>query len=268
MLSKTTHKKLIKHLQKSGARILHIDIETMANLAWVWGKYEQNVIAFEQESFLLSVSWKWHGEKEVYFKCLADFKGYKPRTTDDKALTKFIAEELFENADIIVAHNGISFDMKVIYGRMFKHGIKPPTPAKFFDTKVAAKKHFRMNSNKLDDIGEFTGLGRKVKHEGWDMWMGCYNGEKKHWDLMKKYNKQDVLLMERIYTAMLPYMTQHPNVLMYSSQGFGCRLCGSKKLVKAKRRYTTSGYRQQYQCKDCGGYTTDKKTFPTTEMRA
>ena len=215
----------------------------------------------------MSVCHKWHGEKNVTFKSIADFKGYKPRTPDDKALMLYIAD-LLEQADIIVAHNGISFDMKVIYSRFFKHKIKPPTPSKFVDTKVMAKKYFRLNSNKLDDIGEFTGLGRKVKHEGFDMWLGCYNGEKKYWNMMKKYNIQDVLLLEKIYTHMLPFMQNHPNVAMYGSVGFCCTKCGSTNLVKAKRRYMTSGYRQQYQCKDCHGYSTDKKTVSLTQIVA
>ena len=48
------------------AKVLLIDIETVPHKVYTWGKYDQNVIAFIEYSSLLSVAWKWHGEKKVY----------------------------------------------------------------------------------------------------------------------------------------------------------------------------------------------------------
>ena len=50
----------------SKIRIGVVDIETFPNRAYVWGKYEQDVIAFEREGFLASFAYKTLGEKKVY----------------------------------------------------------------------------------------------------------------------------------------------------------------------------------------------------------
>lgn len=235
-------------------KILLLDIETMANLAWVWGKYEQNVIAYEQEGFMLSVSYKWLGEKKVHFKSLKDFKGHKAKSTNDKELTKFI-HGLFQEADMIVAHNGNAFDTKYIQGRFLKWNLLPPSDTKFIDTKLIAKRYFKFNSNSLDDLGEFLGLGRKVKHEGWDMWMGCYNNESKYWKMMKKYNDQDVVLLEKVYLRMRPYHTQHPRINLHTPNNPNCPKCNSSRVQKRGFRISGLGtIKQQYQCQSCGGW--------------
>jgi hypothetical protein len=47
-------------------RVLLYDIETFPNEAYVWGKYDQNVIAFKKEWEMASFAYKWLGEKEVH----------------------------------------------------------------------------------------------------------------------------------------------------------------------------------------------------------
>jgi hypothetical protein len=71
-----------------------------------------------------------------------------------------------------------------------KNGLEPIDEKKYFDTKVASKSKFRFNSNKLDDIGHYLGLGRKINTGGFELWKGCLAGDMKAWDHMIKYNKQ------------------------------------------------------------------------------
>src|SRR3990167_3818406 len=46
-------------------KILLFDIETTPNLAYVWGKYEQDVIQYKSEWYMLSWSAKWLGGPKI-----------------------------------------------------------------------------------------------------------------------------------------------------------------------------------------------------------
>lgn len=236
--------------QQPKPRILLIDIETLPNQSYTWGKYDQNVIAFKQESCIATFAAKWLDEP-VFAKALPDYKGYKAGSYDDKALVQDLWE-LVNEADIIIAHNGNSFDIKIIQGRFIFHGLTPPAPFKTVDTKLMVKKVARFNSNKLDDLGELLGEGRKIKTD-FDLWLGCINGDMRSWARMVRYNKQDVILLEHIYKRLLPWSTNHPNVGI-GLDGERCPNCGGTKLqsrgyaVALTRRY------KRFQCQQCGSW--------------
>jgi DNA polymerase elongation subunit (family B) len=245
-------------------KILFFDIETAPNLGWCWGKFEQNIIEYEQEWYMLSWSAKWQNGKHVT-KCLADYDGYEPRTESDKALVTELWE-LFNQADVIVGHNGDKFDIKRSQTRFIEHGLLPPEPYKTVDTLKVARRHFAFNSNKLDDLGRRLGVGRKLKHSGFDLWKGAMFGDEQSWNVMKKYNRQDVLLLERVYDKLLPWITNHPNVTVLQNDDFGCRNCGSRDLQKRGYSITATGQRQRYQCQDCGTWMQGKH-LPMLEVR-
>jgi len=229
-------------------KILLYDIETAPNLAYVWGKYEQDVIAYKQEWNMLSFAYKWLGESEIKCVTLQDFSD----KTDKHLVTKL--HKLFNEADVIVAHNGDEFDQKKAKARFIYHGLKPTRIVPSIDTKKVAKKYFNFNSNSLNDLGEHLGLGTKVKHSGFDLWLGCMNGDQKSWKLMARYNKQDVVLLEKIYNKFLPWMYTHPNMSLIRKQIKGCPKCGSQNTKKDGVRANSQTLQQQHQCKECGGY--------------
>jgi DNA polymerase elongation subunit (family B)/predicted RNA-binding Zn-ribbon protein involved in translation (DUF1610 family) len=233
-------------------KILYFDIETMANLAWVWGKWEQNVIDFEREWYMISFAYKWNDGKTMAYS-LPNFKTYKKDSTNDKELVTKLWE-LFNEAEIIIAHNGDSFDIKKSNARFLVHGLAPVSGYKTIDTKKVAKKYFQFNSNKLDDLGNLLGLGRKVDTGGFELWKGCLADNKKSWDKMVKYNKQDVDLLYKVYQKLKGWMVNHPNVNLYTDSEGKCPVCGSSNLIKRGYGYTKTGKYQRYQCKDCGAW--------------
>lgn len=244
-----------KHLKQNKMkdkklRVLFYDIETFANQAFVWGKYEQNVIEYDKEWFMLSFAYKWMGDKETSVVSLPDFKLYKRDKEDDKQLVKALWK-LFNEADIVIAHNGNSFDQKKTNARFIYHGFPPPEPYKQIDTKLVAKRYFNFNSNKLDDLGNYFGLGRKISTGGFDLWLGCWKGNKKAWKKMCDYNKQDVVLLEKVYHKMLPFMNNHPNLSLMGDKKEGCPNCGSWNITKRGFGYTRTSKYQKWQCKDC-----------------
>lgn len=222
----------------------------MANLAYVWGKYEQDVIDFEREWFMLCFAYKWYGEKTTRVLALPDFKTYQKDKTDDKLLVTELWN-LFNEADVILTHNGDAFDIKKANARFVYHQLPPPSPYKTIDTKKVAKRYFNFNSNKLDDLGRYLGVGRKLVHTGWNLWKRCYLGDEKAWAEMKRYNKQDVLLLERVYDKFKPYINNHPSRQIYQHKRC-CPNCGHDH-SHARGFEPRIGYKiQRLQCVDCG----------------
>ena len=238
---------------KNRASILLFDIETMANLGWVWGKWEQDVIAFKKPWYMLSFAYKWLGERGVKAYALPDFRGYKKDRANDKLLCEKLWE-LFDEADIILAHNGDAFDIKKANMRFLKHGFLPPSPYKQLDTKKIAKRYFKFDSNSLNELAKNLGIGRKIPHEGWDLWFGCAErDDPKSWAKMVKYNKHDVLLLEAVYLKMRAWVNNHPNLNVFNETVEQCPNCGGNLFrrgfaVSRVRRY------QRFQCNKCGAW--------------
>ena len=235
---------------RSDARILLYDLETSPLIGYTWTTWETNVIKIIRQRQIISFAYKWLGEKEVHVKALCDYPGYKKDKNNNLALVKDLYK-LFCEADICIAHNIKRFDDKRSMTDFIRHKLPPPPPHKQVDTLEFARSKFDFTSNKLDDLGDFLGVGRKVKHPGFEMWEGCLAGEKWAWDLMKKYNKQDVALLEAVYLRLRPYMMRHPNVGWYGPDR-GCPVCNSVNLKPRGFSVSASGRRPRFICADCG----------------
>lgn len=237
-------------------KILTIDIETSPIIAYTWGpKWETNIIEFIEYGQVIGYSAKWYkGKQET--KTLIDYKGYKPGKIDDKLIVKDI-HKLIDEADVVITQNGVSFDMKYLNTRFMKHNLGPPSPYKNIDTKIEAKKYLRLPSNKLDDMGEYFEIGRKLEHEGFNLWLKCIKGDKKAWKLMADYNAQDVLLTEKMYDKLRPFMKTHPDVSNHSKV-IACPKCNSTERHARGYSYTNSAKYQRYVCLSCNGWYRDR----------
>lgn len=228
-------------------KVLLMDIEISPNLGYSWGKWEQNIIEFKEEWQILSIGYKWLGEKKTHCITIDDL-GSK----NDKELTKIIWA-LFQEADILIAHNGKAFDIKKAKARFVFWKLKPCKHLSVIDTKQVAKNGFSFTSNSLDDLGKHLGVGRKIKHEGFGLWLKCMGGDRAAFKRMKKYNVQDVILLEKVYKRLLPWIPNHPS-LAAIKEVVGCPNCGSSHVVKQGVRANHTGLRQQMQCKSCKGW--------------
>lgn len=236
----------------SAPRILLIDLETFPNVAYVWGAYEQNAIEMRDDWYILSAAWKWFGTRPIFAKGLCDYRGYKGGPSTERALLKDI-HALMDEADIIVAHNGVDFDVKVANARFIVHGFAPPSPYKVVDTKRAIKQVARFSSNRLDWLCKQLGLGRKIEHEGFPLWKGCAAGDATAWRKMLRYNRHDVRLLEELYRTVAPWIRQ-PNAALYSGDERCVNpACGSTDIQVFPKLYPaiTRMYRR-IQCRKCG----------------
>lgn len=186
-------------------KIAIVDIENAPNLAYVWEKYEQDVLSFEREWNMMSFAYKWRGEKKVHCYALPDFPRYKKDPHDDSQLVAKLWE-VFDEADIIVWHNGDRFDRRKSNARYLFNRLRPPSPYRTVDTLKEARRLFKFNSNRLGDLATHLGVGSKVKHEGFPLWLKCMRGDMLAWARMKKYNTGDITINERVYEKLLPWI--------------------------------------------------------------
>jgi DNA polymerase elongation subunit (family B) len=236
-------------------RILIIDIENSPNIGYAWEKYQVDVIEFLEEWHLLSVAWSWLDESKIHVKALPDFPSlYQKDPKSDHALVGEV-HALLSEADIVIGHNSLSFDIPKIQARMIANGFLPPEPFLQVDTFREAKKHFKFTTNTLNDICARLGIGKKVQTGGFELWKGCLANDAKSWELMRRYNVHDVKLTKALYLRLRPWMTSHPAIGLMSGNMSACPKCGSTKpLQKRGVRYTKVGIYQSYQCKECGGF--------------
>ena len=232
-----------------GPKILLLDIETQPDLIWAWGVYEENAIEVKEHWQLLSFSAKWLNGEHIT-KCLCDYKGYRAGG-DDKKLAGELWH-LLDRADFVVAHNGKQFDIKKINARFIVHGLQPPSPYQVIDTKTETKKVAGFSSNKLDWLCSQLHLGRKVEHEGFPLWKGCMFGDRKAWKRMKAYNRHDVILLEKLYLLLRPWI-KPANHGMFKDKTT-CPRCGSGDLQSSGYyRNKTTKYRR-IKCNSCGAW--------------
>lgn len=195
-------------------------------------------------------SYKWAHEPGTKTCCLPDFPRYRRDKYNDKDLCKEL-HRLLNEAHVVVAHNAISFDLKKINSRLAVHGFTPPSQYKVIDTLREARKIFKFDSNKLDNIGRYLGEGRKISTTGAALWRGCYDGDKRAWRTMRRYGKRDTVLLARVYDRIKPWMPNHPNLNLYT-EGGGCPTCQSPKIRKRGMYYGKAVVRQRLECSACG----------------
>lgn len=236
------------------SKILFYDIETSPNKGAFFQLYKEgNIVWIEEHWHILSFAFKWLGDKSVKCYALPDFPLYKKDKKNDYHLVKMI-RDLFDRADVVVAHNGVAFDTKKSAARFAFHNIPPPSPVFEVDTKLVAKRYFKFDSNKLDDIGDYLNIGRKLQTGGFMLWKNCLAGDMKAWSIMKKYNKGDVELLEKVYLRLRPYIKNHPNMALFDGHKTACPNCGSLNIHKAGFAFTRVTVNQRYKCSDCGHY--------------
>lgn len=239
--------------KKRQVKTLIYDIETSPIIGYTWGVWQQNVIEVQEDWQILTVAWRWLGEKKVHVIGQDDFKGYKPGVNNDKKVVQKI-HELFDEADIIVAHNGNSFDAKKCRARMIQHKMLPPSPYKQIDTKVLAKRYGAFTRNSLKSLAKDLDISQKGDPGGFKTWLGCLAGDPKAWKTMKKYNVMDIPPLEELYMNFLPWITNHPNAGTTLQNHGICPKCESDRLQKRGFNTKAAGKVQRYQCQNCGGW--------------
>lgn len=264
-------------------RIFYWDLETSPLIAPVWSLW-QNDVYYDHVIMpwhIISAAYSWNDENVIGIRTS---HGLQP--DKDKELVKKLHKQI-SKADILVAHNGDKFDLRKFNTRAVFHGLPPIPPIKTVDTLKVAKKYFKFDSNRLDYLGEFLGLGRKIDNPK-GLWLRAIASEiianphlkkkekEKVWKDQEEAIKQmdiycqgDVELLRNIYKKLRPYIQNHPNanVIEESAGEDVCPNCSSDSLHKRGFHFTRTGAKQRYKCNDCGAWSSAKTAVRSANLR-
>jgi len=251
-------------IQQRPVKVLLNDIETGPNTAYFWDAKTQYIphnMTIEYGK-VISFSAKWLGVDEIIY--------HEDRTNNDKKLVKKLIA-LYDEASVVVGHNGRAFDTKTMLGRASVHGLPPPSPFKQVDTYRDIKRFAKFPRYSLEFLLEHYGIGQKYKHRkfaGFELWEECMKGNEEAWEELKIYNCQDTTDLEKLYLKVRPYLSNHPNlgILMEENRPI-CPKCASGELWKKGFGTTNVGKYQRYQCKNCKGFLRGRYTQLDKEKR-
>lgn len=241
-------------LSRKGEKIkrLFLDIETTPNTVFTWNTGWKLTIPVEnivEERKIICIGYKWQHEKTV--KSLQ----WDENQSDKAMLEEFV--QILESATEVVGHNSDRFDLPWIRTRCIYHGISLTPYLKQVDTLKMARKSFRFNSNKLNYISEFLGLGSKLETD-FGLWRAVLAGDLDALNKMVKYCRHDIHLTEKIYLALESYgiLKTHAGVLSGGEKRH-CPRCASKNTQKRGQRVSAAGTRTPIMhCRDCGRHFT------------
>lgn len=227
------------------------DLETSLIEALTFGPmWEADLVEILKHAELLCHAYKELGSMKSYVFSQRDFK-----TQRELLQTLW---DMVDDADVLIAHNGKSFDVRMMNTFFIANGFPPPSPYKLIDTKLVAKRYFRFPSNSLDQLAAFFGLEGKMETGGKKLWTQCRQknpdgtvAHPKAWAKMERYNRKDILVLEEVFKIMEPWIENHPDRQIYSP-GKGCHRCGVDDVQKRGKKPRVSGWVQEYLCKNCG----------------
>jgi DNA polymerase elongation subunit (family B) len=241
-------------------KVLVLDIETAPILAYVWGLHEQEVGLNQIKSDWYVMAWgaKWLKSPEILYR---DQRNKKDPSNDKAILTELWA--LLDQADIVITQNGEKFDGPKLNARFMLNGMNPPSPYRHLDTYKIVKQVAQFTSNKLEYLTDKLCLKhKKITHgqfPGMVLWKECMKNNIKAWDEMKRYNIEDVLSTEELYTKIRPWTPETmPNVHPVDKTKSKCRVCGSSDVVRNGYRFSNHVKFARILCRACGAWSKDK----------
>lgn len=241
-------------------KILLWDLETSHIIGTFFQLFDDstNYKNILQDWYIFCGAWKWYDEKKVHSVAVHDSPSFKPfkrferhPKTDRNVVIEI--HEALSKADAVIGHNGDRFDLKKFNARAIFHGLKPIPPIIQIDTLKIAKKHFKFTSNRLDYLGDYLGVGHKIKNDP-GLWHECLMGDRKALDRMVKYNKRDVTLLQDVYEILKPYEPARVNHNLFALTDNNCPSCGSNNVIRQGFKRTRTTKYQKFQCQDCGAW--------------
>jgi hypothetical protein len=233
------------------------DLETSPNVVLSWRVgYKINIDHDNllKERAIICIGYKWEGSDKVYALT------WDKNQCDREMLRKFL--EVCEQADEMVAHNGDGFDLPWLKSRCVFHGLSTFPTYKTVDTLQWAKRKFYFNSNRLDYIAKFLGLGGKIKTE-FGLWKRIVlDKDAAALKSMVTYCKRDVALLEQVYQKLAPHVQHktHVGALNGADKWTSPFTGGTNVMVKQKRVTAAGTVQHQFQCLDTGRYYTVSDT--------
>lgn len=268
-VGKTTVNDIVaKNEFSSGPRIKVLDIETSAAIVACFQRYDINLTEnhiIKEGGRILCASVKNLGQSEI--RCHYALPEEIKANTDDSVVIELYKE--LQDVDVVVIHNGKKFDKKMIQTRGLALGLGMLPNFVVIDTLEIAKRKLRLPSNKLDSIGSYFNLGRKVVNTGIDLWIRVQQGDQDAMQEMMDYCDGDVLLLEDVFLMLMGLGAIGFNAANYYHDELSrCPACGSPD-VESQDGFAYSGVSKYnvYKCNHCGYHSRDRANLNSTSKR-
>ena len=109
--------------------------------------------------------------------------------------------------DVLIAHNGLKFDLPFIRTRIAKWNLPALPEKKLVDPVQLARNKLRMSYNSLDKLASFLNVNSKTDVDA-NAWLrAALDGDRKAMDYIIEHCIEDVLTLERIVDAVKSYST-------------------------------------------------------------
>lgn len=231
----------------SKKKVLFWDIETNPGLFYGWSMRYEPFYQLKGTS-VSCVAYKWEHENKVHTIRLSKSEHLKD-ARDDKSIIEKMSKVINE-ADVMIAHNGDSFDWKKFNARVLHHNLPPLKKPKLVDTLKMVRSQMKFDSHKLGDLCKQLEVSLKIENEKnlFVKALTCWKSYKK----LYKYCVGDVIALEDVYNKLKPYCKPAYHVGRLDGKDFSCASCGSEKIVKWGTFITVYSEKQRLRCKDCG----------------
>lgn len=236
-------------------KILTLDIETSPHVAYSFGVWQTNLLPAHliEPGRVLTWAAKWLDKKSVSYKTY----------TDDDFLTAL--HQMLCAADIVVGYNHDKFDLRHLNREFVEYGLHPPRPCATIDMLKVVKRRFNFPHNRLDYVAQRILLESKLDTGGFELWPAFMSGEPKAERLMKRYNIQDVVLTEKLYAYLRPWIPNHPfgggDIKIDDAEVvYACPACESTKISRERPRRTRCFAIRVNQCLSCGAWSEGRRT--------
>lgn len=235
-------------MNKRGPRVLIWDLEC-SNLDADWGT-------------LLTVGYKWLGEKKVHVLSAANYASWRKDPTDDSGITKdFLA--VYNQADLTIAYNGVLFDKRWFMAKVLEHGLEIPPNIPMQDPLFAVK-NLRISSASLLNALYYLRLTAEKTPVEKRIWRRAGVGHIPSLRYIVAHCKADVLALEELYLRVRPLMRTH---FRLSDDLGACRYCNERRLQRRGRQVSKlKGAQVRVQCQACAGW--DTRTIKEVEKHA
>lgn len=198
---------------------------------------------------IIAIGWKWLGDDEP----VTVWTG-SPRS--DRTLVKRFLK-VWNQADIMVAYNGVRFDRPYLYTKLLEHGLEIPPNTPMVDPYFAARSNTSLSRKSLEVVARFLDLDVQKTPVSGRIWKAATHGSpaerREALVYIAEHCRLDVLVLEQVYLAFRPLMRAHPRVGTPAQ----CRHCGHDHLIRRGFRPPLAGgkvRRLVTQCTRCRAY--------------
>lgn len=206
----------------------------------------------------ICLAYRWQGEKQIGF--IAEWQ--------DGGREVFLQQawELYDEADVVVGHNIISFDTPHLQGEWLLEDMNLPSPVRQIDTLKLARKSANWEANHLDTLDKRFGYRGKSDKYRIQLAMDAVNGDEKAQGKLRRYNEGDIRSTERVYNRLRPLSRVNVGLFIDDDEP-RCPACGGAKLQRRGYAVTGVSVFPRYRCMSCGKWMRGKKSERIVELR-